>query len=67
METGLSGLALKNKSRTNERFSFKVIHRLTLRQGRGVNRESPLKLKGSLSLHFSTTQRDCCHFNLYIT
>ena len=29
------------------RFRFKVIHRLTLRQGRGVNREPPLKLKRS--------------------
>ena len=34
------------------RFSFKVIHRLILRQGRSVNRESPLKLKRSLVKRF---------------
>ena len=32
----------------NGRFSFKMIHRLTLGQGHGVNRESSVNLKCSM-------------------
>ena len=41
----------------NGRFSFKVIHRLTLREGRGVNRESPVKLKHSMYRRYCHQKR----------